>query len=236
MEVEFSIKQCVSDPTSVTSQCKETFNIFYYEVDSDVATTTFPPWREQPYVKIDTVAANSINQVNSKSFSFGPIHRKGIYLAVQDQGACMSLISIRLYYFYCHKIAKNLALFPMTISGETPASLVEVKGSCVTNARQPHVLENPMYRCNSNGLWQISTGGCVCLAGYQANMEQTRCQPCPDGTYKSTESISQCLPCPAHSGYNATLGLSPPSSTGGCVCHPGYARAPTEGLEIPCTS
>lgn len=32
--------------------CKETFNLYFYETDRDEATSTFPPWREAPYVKV----------------------------------------------------------------------------------------------------------------------------------------------------------------------------------------
>ena len=33
--------------------CKETFNLFYYETDRDEATTTFPPWNEEAYTKVN---------------------------------------------------------------------------------------------------------------------------------------------------------------------------------------
>ncbi|NWT95109.1 EPHB4 protein, partial [Urocynchramus pylzowi] len=36
--------------------CKETFSVFYHESDADTATATSPPWMENPYVKVDTVA------------------------------------------------------------------------------------------------------------------------------------------------------------------------------------
>nr|XP_018668009.1 ephrin type-A receptor 5-like isoform X2 [Ciona intestinalis] len=237
LDVEFSINHCSHDtlPDNMKkTQCKETFNMFYYEADGDVATSTFPPWREKPYVKIDTIAANSVNRVNTKTFSFGPITRRGFYVSVQDQGACMSLISLQIYYFYCGETWKNLAVFPKTVSGDSMASLVEVVGSCVDHAVQSTNLGSPEYRCNSNGRWQINTGGCVCDVGFQPNNQQTRCQPCPDGTYKVSNTISECLPCPNNSGFN--ISHTNHASNNECLCNTGYARASGETVNTPCTA
>lgn len=38
--------------------CKETFTLYYYPSSEDVASSTFPPWRENPYIKLDTLAAS----------------------------------------------------------------------------------------------------------------------------------------------------------------------------------
>lgn len=74
MDVEYSIEQCSSDKKD--AKCKETFNLFYYQATKDIASSTFPPWRERPYVKIDTVAANAgPQQINKKTFSFGSLSR-----------------------------------------------------------------------------------------------------------------------------------------------------------------
>ncbi|NWI69883.1 EPHB4 protein, partial [Todus mexicanus] len=42
--------------------CKETFNVFYHESDADTATALSPPWMENPYVKVDTVAAEHLSR------------------------------------------------------------------------------------------------------------------------------------------------------------------------------
>ena len=39
--------------------CKETFNLYYYETDRDEATTTFPPWREDAYIKVSEAIQNT---------------------------------------------------------------------------------------------------------------------------------------------------------------------------------
>ncbi|NXV04214.1 EPHB4 protein, partial [Cettia cetti] len=69
--------------------CKETFTVFYHESDADTATATHPPWMENPYVKVDTVAAEHLARpggaggarVNRKVLRLGPLSRAGFYLA-----------------------------------------------------------------------------------------------------------------------------------------------------------
>ncbi|NWH67938.1 EPHB4 protein, partial [Geococcyx californianus] len=73
--------------------CKETFNVFYLEADADTATARSPAWLENPYVKVDTVAAEHLSRrgpasagrpagrVNRKTLRLGPLRRAGLYLA-----------------------------------------------------------------------------------------------------------------------------------------------------------
>lgn len=146
-------------------ECRETFTLYYYPSSSNVASSTFPPWQENPFIKIDTVAAGerfeSSNAgpggINKKTLVIGPLHRyvksilvcprssilhayiicfarRGFYIAAQDQGACMSLIGMKLYYHYCPETTYNLTYFPKTVAGGEVASLVSVDGKCVSNA------------------------------------------------------------------------------------------------------
>jgi len=62
--------------------------------------------------------------------------RNGFYIAVQDQGACIALIALRAYYYYCPETTKNLVEYAEAISEVGSASLVHVKGQCVSNAIQ----------------------------------------------------------------------------------------------------
>uniref|UniRef100_A0A8B9WB12 EPH receptor B3 n=1 Tax=Bos mutus grunniens TaxID=30521 RepID=A0A8B9WB12_BOSMU len=55
VELKFTVRDCNSIP-NIPGSCKETFNLFYYEADSDVASASSPFWMENPYVKVDTIA------------------------------------------------------------------------------------------------------------------------------------------------------------------------------------
>ena len=74
IDLEFTIQSCAKR-LSRDKQCKETFNLFYYEATDDtVASSTFPLWLPQdPYKKIATVAAKDYGRRNLETFPFGQI-------------------------------------------------------------------------------------------------------------------------------------------------------------------
>lgn len=109
-----------------THHCKETFNLYYYQSDSDEATPTHPAWMENPYVKVSTVAADhlmkrGVRRSNVKLLRLAPLVGAGLYLAFQSQGACMALLSVRVFYRKCPPLRSAFAAFPETV----PHSLVE---------------------------------------------------------------------------------------------------------------
>ena len=65
VQMKFSVRDCGSIPLNVPGSCKETFNLYFYESDADTATRTSPPWMENPWTKVDTIAADeSFSQVD----------------------------------------------------------------------------------------------------------------------------------------------------------------------------
>lgn len=53
---------------------------------------------------------------------------------MQDQGACMSIHAVRLYYYYCDVTIENLAVFPKSIAGSDQTALTTEKGVCLDHA------------------------------------------------------------------------------------------------------
>lgn len=179
VELRFTMIECSSSVTHHRS-CKETFNLFYYESDSDSATETSPFWMENPYVKVDTIAPDESfsmlesGRVNTKVRSFGPLSKTGFYLAFQDLGACMSLISVRVFYKKCSTTIANFAVFPETATGAEATSLVIAPGACVSNAQEVSV-PLKLY-CNGDGEWMVPVGSCTCMPGFEPAMTDTQCQ------------------------------------------------------------
>ncbi|KAM3619474.1 uncharacterized protein V6R79_008814 [Siganus canaliculatus] len=232
VEMKFTVRDCNSIP-NIPGSCKETFNLFYYESDSDSATATSPFWMENPYVKVDTIAPDESfsmlesGRVNTKVRSFGPLSKAGFYLAFQDLGACMSLISVRVFYKKCSTTIANFAVFPETATGAEATSLVIAPGTCVPNALEVSV-PLKLY-CNGDGEWMVPVGACTCSAGFEPAMKETQCQACSPGTFKSKQGDSFCLPCPANS--RASSGASSV-----CSCRNGYYRSDTDAPDSPCTT
>ncbi|XP_044273155.1 ephrin type-B receptor 4 isoform X2 [Varanus komodoensis] len=234
-ELRFTVLECFSIPR-VTRSCKETFNVFFYEADGDVATATFPSWMENPYVKVDTVAAEHLTRkragmeasgkVNVKTLKVGPLSKAGFYLAFQDQGACMALLSVRLFYKKCPAVTVNFTAFQETVPREL---VMPVAGRCVANAAKVSSRPLSMY-CREDGQWAEQTvTDCTCAPGHEPSEENTKCRACAPGTFKPAQGEGSCQPCPSFSNSHV------PGSRE-CLCRLGYYRTEEDPPAKQCTT
>ncbi|GCB64941.1 hypothetical protein scyTo_0009898 [Scyliorhinus torazame] len=228
IELKFTVRDCNSFPDIETS-CKETFNLYYAESDFDYGTI----FRKSQFKKIDTIAPDEVTRqedvdsrnvkINVEVRAVGPLKQKGFYLAFQDVGACVALVSVRVYYKKCPANVRNMAAFPETIAGEDSQVLSEVIGTCVDHA-VAH--EPPKMYCNSDGEWLVPVGQCMCEAAYE--IVNGTCQECKEGFFKSEATNDPCLECPANTR---------PSETGStlCPCKEGFYRAPSDQATSACS-
>uniref|UniRef100_A0A671EZQ3 Ephrin type-A receptor 2 n=2 Tax=Rhinolophus ferrumequinum TaxID=59479 RepID=A0A671EZQ3_RHIFE len=231
IELKFTVRDCNSFPGGASS-CKETFNLYYAESDLDYGTN----FQKRQFTKIDTIAPDEITvssdfearhvKLNVEERSVGPLSRKGFYLAFQDIGACVALLSVRVYYKKCPEQLQGLARFPETVAGSDAPSLATVAGTCVDHAQVPPGGEEPRMHCAVDGEWLVPIGQCLCQEGYEK--VEDACQACSPGFFKSEVSESPCLECPAHT-------LPSPEGVTHCECEEGYFRAPGDLLAMPCT-
>ncbi|XP_059201001.1 ephrin type-A receptor 4b isoform X2 [Centropristis striata] len=227
IEIKFTLRDCNSLP-GVPGTCKETFNMYYYE--SNNANLWFI--KESQYVKIDTIAADEsftqvdvgdrVMKLNTEVRDISNLSKKGFYLAFQDLGACIALVSVRVFYKKCPLTVLNLAQFPDTITGGDTA-LVEVHGVCVNASEE---FEAPKMYCSADGGWLVPIGRCVCKPGFEENKDV--CQPCRPGTYKASATDAYCTKCPPHSS-------SPQEQAVECICEKGFHRAETDSRSMACT-
>ncbi|XP_031665889.1 ephrin type-A receptor 3 isoform X1 [Oncorhynchus kisutch] len=227
IEIKFTLRDCNSLP-GVPGTCKETFNMFYYE--SNNANLWFI--KESQYIKIDTIAADEsftqvdvgdrVMKLNTEVRDISNLSKKGFYLAFQDLGACIALVSVRIFYKKCPFTVLNLAQFPDTVTGGDSA-LVEVRGVCV-NASQE--FETPRMYCSADGSWLVPIGRCVCEPGYEEHKDG--CQPCRPGSYKASATDAYCTKCPPHSSSHLERASE-------CVCEKGFHRAETDPRSMACT-
>uniref|UniRef100_A0A8C5DS10 receptor protein-tyrosine kinase n=1 Tax=Gouania willdenowi TaxID=441366 RepID=A0A8C5DS10_GOUWI len=235
VEIRFTVRDC-SSIRNVPGSCKETFNLYYYESDAVIATKGTAFWMEAPYLKVDTIAADEsfsqvdfggrLMKVNTEVRSFGPLSKNGFYLAFQDYGACMSLLSVRVFYKKCPSVVQNFAIFPETMTGAESTSLVIARGICIPNSEEVDV-PIKLY-CNGDGEWMVPIGSCTCKAGFEPDNGNV-CRACPPGTFKSTQGPSLCLQCPPNSRSTAEAATI-------CVCRNGYYRGDGDQPDEPCTS
>uniref|UniRef100_A0A2K6TZ20 receptor protein-tyrosine kinase n=1 Tax=Saimiri boliviensis boliviensis TaxID=39432 RepID=A0A2K6TZ20_SAIBB len=231
IELKFTVRDCNSFPGGASS-CKETFNLYYAESDLDYGTN----FQKRQFTKIDTIAPDEITvssdfetrlvKLNVEERSVGPLTRKGFYLAFQDIGACVALLSVRVYYKKCPELLQGLARFPETIAGSDAPSLATVAGTCVDHAVVPPGGEEPRMHCAVDGEWLVPIGQCLCQAGYEK--VEDACQACLPGFFKFEASESPCLECPEHT-------LPSPEGAASCECEEGFFRAPQDPVSMPCT-
>ncbi|XP_032738135.1 ephrin type-A receptor 6 isoform X4 [Lontra canadensis] len=228
VEMKFTLRDCNSIPW-VLGTCKETFNLYYVESDESHGIKFKP----NQYTKIDTIAADEsftqmdlgdrILKLNTEIREVGPIERKGFYLAFQDIGACIALVSVRVFYKKCPFTVRNLAMFPDTIPRVDSSSLVEVRGSCVKSAEER---DTPKLYCGADGDWLVPLGRCICSTGYEEI--EGSCHACRPGFYKAFAGNTKCSKCPPHS-------LTYKEATSVCQCEKGYFRAEKDPPSMACT-
>uniref|UniRef100_A0A8C8HGZ0 receptor protein-tyrosine kinase n=1 Tax=Oncorhynchus tshawytscha TaxID=74940 RepID=A0A8C8HGZ0_ONCTS len=215
VELHFVVRDCNTfDGTSLA--CKETFNLHMFEADADVGTS----FHKGQFRKVATIASDEITRgrgvlkVNVETRTMGPLSRKGFYLAFQDMGACVALLSVRVYYKTCPSTVQSLAAFPETVTD----ALREVEGTCVQNAVSQ---ATPRIYCTAEGEWVVPVGQCQCRGGYEVVGDS--CQACTPGSFKDSVSSESCEVCPEN---------TEPSTAGAllCPCMEGFYRSPSDPL------
>uniref|UniRef100_A0A8C2H724 Ephrin type-A receptor 6 n=1 Tax=Cyprinus carpio TaxID=7962 RepID=A0A8C2H724_CYPCA len=230
VELRFTLRDCNSIPW-VSGTCKETFNLLYFETDEPHGATAH--FHTNDYAKIDTIAADEsftqtdlgdrVLRLNTEVREVGPIARKGFYLAFQDVGACIALVSVRVYYKKCPSTLRNLAAFPDTVPRVDSSSLVEVRGACVENAEER---DTPRLYCGADGDWLVPLGRCVCSIGYEES--DGLCIACRPGFYKAFAGNIKCSKCPPHSSSHT-------EGSAQCHCEKNYYRASKDPPTTACT-
>ncbi|KAK5874112.1 hypothetical protein PBY51_019087 [Eleginops maclovinus] len=230
VELRFTLRDCNSIPW-VSGTCKETFNLFYLQTEEQLSAGA--RFRPTDYAKVDTIAADEsftqtdlgdrVLRLNTEVREVGPVTQRGFYLAFQDVGACIALVSVKVFYKRCPSTLRNLAAFPDTVPHMDSSSLVEVRGACVENAEER---DTPKLYCGADGDWLVPLGRCVCSIGHEEI--DGYCHACKPGFFKAYAGNTKCTNCPQQSSSHdqaATI----------CHCDKGFYRAIKDSSAMPCT-
>lgn len=93
----------------------------------------------------------------------GILQQRGFYLAFQNSGACVALVSVRVYYKTCSETVRGLAHFPETMATQ---KVDEVHGVCLKDATEDGGLP-PRMHCSTGGEWLVLVGRCRCILGFE---------------------------------------------------------------------
>lgn len=128
---------------------------------------------------MDTVVAGSTNDDKSQVFvqtlSFATT-KTGLYFGIKDEGACSSILYVKVYYEVCPTATTFLTHFPRTIPGEELNSVKKVTGKCSANATvSASNFKNPVSLCKADGTWQSLTSDCECVSGFIPSKNTNTC-------------------------------------------------------------
>ena len=181
IDVRFTMRSCNKYPEpDKLQQCKESLRLLAHEADADVANEQLPSWDTNNYSLVDVIAADQTFSDNSnpdvpinEETRSRAISKRGVYFAFYDDGACTTLLSVRVYYKMCPTMVVNLATFANATAGPSETDIVLREGSCVEGAEAG--LQKPTMLCASDGNWLYPSGGCVCKPGYEPNDSLLQC-------------------------------------------------------------
>ena len=149
-------------------------------------------------------------------------------MAIRDQGSCLHISKIRVYYKYCPEANIEFIHLPETlIDGD--ATEVEVEGECVANAEPISMIEYGLKSKCVDGEWDTREANwCRCKAGYQSDPIKNTCTICPVGTFQPLRGGDDCKQCPPN-----TKGLLPGMEE--CPCIEGHYRSRHDDAYAMCT-
>eukprot|EP00096_Caligus_rogercresseyi_P013568 TRINITY_DN61_c2_g1_i1.p1 TRINITY_DN61_c2_g1~~TRINITY_DN61_c2_g1_i1.p1 ORF type:complete len:1042 (-),score=344.49 TRINITY_DN61_c2_g1_i1:712-3837(-) len=230
IQIKFSVRNCQHFPGKAL-QCKETFRLYA----SKSSSSSSDSWDPSDYRMLDRIAAdegrstsNNETIINTEVRSLDvSSSKRGLYFLFRDEGACLTLLSVKIYTLTCPRVVLNLASYPETPTGKDLASIQRVEGKCVPHA-VPMGGGDLFNLCQADGSWAYSSGSCLCVEGYEAHNATGICAPCPLGKYKPGKGNELlCAPCPSRSKASKM-------GSALCECEPGYYRGEGDLPSTPC--
>ncbi|CAF0868855.1 unnamed protein product [Adineta ricciae] len=247
IELGFSIRDCSTfqTPNEIRS-CRETFELYIHENDQDYDNHLW-----SSYKLVDIIAGNRFTSNNYGSQSVAnrnnltvnvktrgiSITKNGFYIAFRDQGACISLLYVKIFYRLCEEKSIGLIHFPETPTGAYLTDIVERDGICSINSK---MIRKPLGFCKGNGEWTFQEtslhDSCHCQQGYELLIDSnsknnsllSRAIFCSLGTFKSTVSNEQrCEQCPLNSHTKEKGSTS-------CICNQDFFRLNSSVINSSC--
>ena len=208
------------------TDCRDAFQIFYYESDQDMTITNSLLSQFLPADSDKTVSG-----VVSTEFTKS---KKGFFIGFFNHIPCPDLTEFLFYYFECPATnTSDLYSLPATLAPNSTEVFVRVNISCPTNSlhRDPLGL---VAECYWDGTWILPAESvCECEAGYYLSVSNANssmpCVMCRVDTYKGeTGNSEECSVCPFRSSTRGMEGSSE------CLCDEDWYRGEGESVSENC--
>ena len=161
IELGFSIRDCSTfqTPNEIRS-CRETFELYIHESDYEDDDFLWSSYELVDIIAGNRFTANSYGSQSSTSSNGNnltvnvktrgiSVNKNGFYIAFRDQGACVSLLYVKIFYRLCEETTVGLVHFPETPTGAHLTDIVERHGICTTNSQMN---ATPLGFCKGNGI------------------------------------------------------------------------------------
>jgi len=162
-----------------------------------VNTALYPMFYTHEYVM-------RIKRNNAESFGF-------VFTSI---ASCTRITKLKLFYYEC-PTSRQLTTFPPANAPNT--GFTSVEGDCVRNSVK---ISTITMSCYHDGSIHVR-GECRCNKGFFKN--ETRCQVCPQDTFKSNTGNRRCTKCGENSKSNTDRTK--------CICEARYFRVANERMD-----
>ncbi|XP_022810340.1 ephrin type-A receptor 2-like isoform X1 [Stylophora pistillata] len=187
IEVTYSLLNCPL--ASVGPFCRTNFTLYSYHTDYKLDYVPDPTnlkFQKETVIAPDTLPAPDRRTIDTFRGSI-VTKAKIIYLALLDQGACLTISKFVVRYRFCSETAAALVKFPRTVAPPNNINSTNHEGECT----DPHSLKRNNQKifgvCLSNGEWNItSSSACLCNYGYEltnGSSDSFVCKECQRGFY-----------------------------------------------------
>ena len=166
--VIYSLRNC---PTAdVGPFCRTNFTLYSYHMDHILDSVPDPvrvKYHKETVINPETLHASG--QFTTDTF-YGSIvtKAKGIYLALLDQGACLTISKFVVRYRFCSEtVVAPFVRFPRTVAPPNDFNLIKQEEECGDpNSRNVNNRKS-IGVCLSNGEWNITASVCLCDYAYE---------------------------------------------------------------------
>ena len=167
VEVTYILLNC--SLTDVGPFCRTNFSLYSYHTDFKYN----PDPKKLNFLK-ETVITPKIlpmpGERTTDTFDGSIITKaKGIYLALLDQGTCLTIRRFVLRYRFCSEtVPSKLVRFPRTLAPANEINLTKQEGECTDLNAIKKNNKTLFGVCLSNGEWNITdNSACLCNYGYE---------------------------------------------------------------------
>ena len=111
--IEFELRSC--DITLQSVNCKRTFNIYIHETSTETsaAARNINNYRQMQRVSPDVTTGARVNETVVVNFI---TNHSSFYFAIQDEGTCLIITRVIVFYHFCPNQAVNLISHPESIA------------------------------------------------------------------------------------------------------------------------